>query len=586
MSKINLVSTAGGFNLSAINQNLQNIMAALNNGVLWRNNPPGEPNQMVNTNLDMNGNRIINLGRPVNNNDAARLQDVQDAIAGDKSALLTTFEPYKWVTGMNVQAAIQGMVDELELEGAKYIGFKSTKFPTAVKNTQQQKDEDTISVTDFGAAEGGVFDNTVAFQLAMDSGSRKIYIPAGSWLCGEVFLPTSQVDVFGDGVATLIIQNGKGWKYRPLSVNCYDTHSTIRDLAFKGTNGTENTLDTTFAQTIDLRNLFFWDIPPNLSALKLDGNPISGTYMHDVRVNGLRIYSQTPGNAGLALGSYASDSEIRNFIMQGFFEANYCVVAEDGASTISFADSHIYNAKINIVNQQNNNSYFSYTSCVLDNSLGDNMRCFHSTYTRFSNVWFETINAGQHGLVLEESWQNTGSLVSFQCPIGTAAAAIAEGGTSDNNKFFHGSTEGNFTQTFIWSGFASFDSGYTNTTPFGVNFPVAMNGQEQLQPNTARDLGINGFGTVGQVGFCIPSICRLLYYVVYIDTVSAQTLTFNIRNGATIVATVTIPAGAFGNRLIPTGGIRFNEGDQISVQCISPAGGSAVYVRSTMLFSA
>lgn len=60
MSKLILSDVAAGYNLQKINDNFDKIQDALNNGVLWRENPVGEANQMENL-LDMNGNRVINV---------------------------------------------------------------------------------------------------------------------------------------------------------------------------------------------------------------------------------------------------------------------------------------------------------------------------------------------------------------------------------------------------------------------------------------------------------------------------------------------------------------------------------------------
>lgn len=59
MSKITLNPVPAGFNLSKINYNFEKIEQVLNDGVLWRQPPPGEPNQM-HADLDMNGHTIYN----------------------------------------------------------------------------------------------------------------------------------------------------------------------------------------------------------------------------------------------------------------------------------------------------------------------------------------------------------------------------------------------------------------------------------------------------------------------------------------------------------------------------------------------
>lgn len=58
--KVALSNVTSGTNVSAINDNFTLIQNALNNGILWRLNPIGEPNQMQNL-IDMNNNQIINV---------------------------------------------------------------------------------------------------------------------------------------------------------------------------------------------------------------------------------------------------------------------------------------------------------------------------------------------------------------------------------------------------------------------------------------------------------------------------------------------------------------------------------------------
>lgn len=61
MAKIVLDDTNSGYNLSKINANFQKIVDALQNDVLYRDNPTGEPNQLQST-LDANGQDVINIG--------------------------------------------------------------------------------------------------------------------------------------------------------------------------------------------------------------------------------------------------------------------------------------------------------------------------------------------------------------------------------------------------------------------------------------------------------------------------------------------------------------------------------------------
>lgn len=116
MSKIEVTNTNSGYNLAAINTNLEAIADQLNNNVLYRDNPPGEPNQMLND-LDMNGHRIFNLPKPINPSEALRLQDLSDFIGGGleipTTASLIIVNPVNHLTDINAQAALQTLSEGL-----------------------------------------------------------------------------------------------------------------------------------------------------------------------------------------------------------------------------------------------------------------------------------------------------------------------------------------------------------------------------------------------------------------------------------------------------------------------------------------
>lgn len=200
MSKIVLDDTAGGYNLSKINDNFQKIEDALNNEVLYRDNPDGEPNAMSND-LDMNGNRIFNLPEPVSPSEAARLQDVQNAISAS-AANLVSFTPTGDIAATNVQAAIAEVDAEMHAadttinndriagdllirsdladtssasNGDALVGVKQP-FTGAVDRTQHDKNTEFVSVTDVGAVGGnGVLDKA-GFEAAA-AASRSVYVP-------------------------------------------------------------------------------------------------------------------------------------------------------------------------------------------------------------------------------------------------------------------------------------------------------------------------------------------------------------------------------------------------------------------------
>ena len=89
MAKVTIPDIASQFaSQEALNARFQQVEDELNNKVLYRTETNGEPNEML-AELDMNTNKIINLGEPVNPNDAARLQDLQ-TITLDPGTIIPT----------------------------------------------------------------------------------------------------------------------------------------------------------------------------------------------------------------------------------------------------------------------------------------------------------------------------------------------------------------------------------------------------------------------------------------------------------------------------------------------------------------
>lgn len=96
MSKVSVSPITNGQNLSAINQNFSTLANALNDGALWRQNPPVEPNQMLND-LDMNGKNVLNVG----------LIDAQDFTIAGSSFDEGVIETVEAAAAVAVNAAAQ-----------------------------------------------------------------------------------------------------------------------------------------------------------------------------------------------------------------------------------------------------------------------------------------------------------------------------------------------------------------------------------------------------------------------------------------------------------------------------------------------
>lgn len=78
MSKIIVNDINGKIQIEKdVNERFDRVAKELNDKVLYRDSPTGEPNQMKND-LDMNLNRIINIPAPVSGDDPVRLDDIEN----------------------------------------------------------------------------------------------------------------------------------------------------------------------------------------------------------------------------------------------------------------------------------------------------------------------------------------------------------------------------------------------------------------------------------------------------------------------------------------------------------------------------
>ncbi len=139
MSKVVLDTISSGYLLTKVNENFDKIETALNDKVLFRN-PSGEPNTMDST-LDMNGQKIINLAAPTTPSSPARLQDLTAAVVGTPNASLVTFTPTSGISATNVQGALE----EVYLES----GFTQIGTGAQFTSAQRKLREFAVSPEDF-----------------------------------------------------------------------------------------------------------------------------------------------------------------------------------------------------------------------------------------------------------------------------------------------------------------------------------------------------------------------------------------------------------------------------------------------------
>ena len=254
----------------------------------------------------------------------------------------------------------------------------------------------------------GTTDDTTGIQAAFNSG-LPVYFPPGRYYFTALIIPnTYNLDIGGAGPSSILTQTGTGitWTYKATLVQTCD--QSIHDLAFDGTNGTGHTISTQYVSQMRFSNLWFFNVPTGYASMFLNGNPVDGTYAHDVTLHNIKIYHQNSGNgsAGIYLGAKHSDCLIDSLIFKGNSTTDYGILADTGAETTRVTNAHIYGAKINNVKLSGSNSYFIWNAVTFDDSLQDLVYLTGTSKNTFTGCFFENIRNSYSGIVYDNSYYN------------------------------------------------------------------------------------------------------------------------------------------------------------------------------------
>lgn len=174
MAKITLDSVISGFkSVTRLVSNFSKIEDSLNNDVLWRDNPEGEPNQMEDD-LDMNTNRITNLPSPVNDTDAVRWVDVKDGVSGVNEVVPSQSGNEKVALTTNGTSLVFGAVDSDNVDFLQ----AGTGGSISVSDYLDAQSFPTVSSMKLATLPIGCFVSTKGFHTVGDGGAADYLIVA------------------------------------------------------------------------------------------------------------------------------------------------------------------------------------------------------------------------------------------------------------------------------------------------------------------------------------------------------------------------------------------------------------------------
>lgn len=300
MAKITLDTITSGFqSTSQVNNNNADIATNLNDKVLYRDNPTGEPNQMVNL-LDMNSNQIINLPAPSSPTSPLRFLDLPGTI----EVTVETTVSFDTVAEM-VASLVLSIGDTVHTFGYTTLGDGGANsykivagatgtddggsFLNLVTGLQAQAtfDLDNINVKQFGAVGNGTTDDTAAIQACIDfvrdDRGGIVVVPAGTYLISSTLTIS---DWYGSAAMTLQGEGSGPWNKDGIITT--DTHTSLFVV-------TADSFDlfkiTSTSQTI-IRNISIRD---NFSGTRTSGDAIflerfgDGLISDDGNVTGVLI---------------------------------------------------------------------------------------------------------------------------------------------------------------------------------------------------------------------------------------------------------------------------------------------------------
>lgn len=237
-----------------INSNSDKLEAAIENTLSRDGKSPNE----MNSQLDMNGYRIINLPRPVLGTDIVRLQELEDAInsvpgegsgggSGREVAYVASLFGLKGLDPSSVKTAILGeegrkgvftwtagdYSNYSEWDPLEGINVASDKVSTTDGMWVRICEPKFVNVLWFGAKGDGETDDTLAIQAAINYDKyATVYLPGGLYVTGPISVG-SDITLKGDGLIQTHLVLKAGSTGALLTAH-NAVHLVLQDIGFDG----------------------------------------------------------------------------------------------------------------------------------------------------------------------------------------------------------------------------------------------------------------------------------------------------------------------------------------------------------------
>jgi hypothetical protein len=455
----------------------------------------------------------------------------------------------------------------------------------ATTRTVQSKLRDVVSIADFGAATTKTAaQNKTAIQAALDSGAKAVFIPSGTFECASGLTMPNVFGfvLYGEGPSSVLQMDATAsalikWSTAAIVYN----EQTIRGIGITGTNGAGHCIDTSGAGGLTIENVYITDVPVAKTGIYING--AAATQVHDIRINGLQIYSNTAGHSGVRFGPLAADSTVSDFIMNGNFLVDYCLYFDSGVIAVEVYNSHPYNAKINVMKVAGDTRACGFHGVVFDNAVQDVVNAVTLTNSMFTNCYFQAIPSGYIGVNLSSTSQGISFFACrWQCTAGALSAV--KGDATSNTIQAHGGTitvSTDYTTPFDFAGDNCWARGIGGVAPLGLQFNLQGATSSAQAQNTTQYLGANGGqSTANATNFLAPHDCTIkTIYIAVTDTPAAgQNYVFQLNvNGSDVGSTLTVSNGQFGGTL--TTNYDVSEFDALTVKSVFSATSGASFVR-------